>query len=269
MNDLDPHRWKEYSDEFSLQYYSVWPVKRHDPCFNVSGNIYPGCFPLSVAVNCILRFSKTGERVLDPYVGSGTTLVACAMLNRSGIGVDVNPEAESVVQKRLSLVTEREPRLKKALQAQRFIPGDSRDLSFLGDASIDLAIAHPPYLDMKDYGPKGTYHHLSQYREFLRATFDEVHRVLKPERYSCIQVAPYAAQHAALHYITYEMADQVGFRFVDEVIILFQDYVGYSSSSSGRVSTARRKVSFGKCRSIATNSFLHNHEYIVFFQKQK
>jgi ParB/RepB/Spo0J family partition protein len=269
INDLEPDRWKEYSDEYNLQCYSVWPVKRHDPYFNVSGNIYPGCFPLTVAVNCILRFSKMGERVLDPCVGSGTTLIACAMLNRSGIGVDVNPEAQSAKDKRFMLVMEREPRLEKALQAQHFVPGDSRDLSFLGDASIDLVVTHPPYLDMKDYGPKGTYHHPSEYREFLRATFNEVHRVLKPQRYFCIQIAPYAARHAALHYMTYQIADQVGFRFVDEVIILFEDYVGYSSSASGRVSTARRKVSFGKYRSIATNSFLHNHEYVVLFQKQK
>jgi DNA modification methylase len=162
-----------------------------------------------------------------------------------------------------------QPRLRKALRAQRFIPGDSRDLSALEDASIDLAITHPPDLDMKDYGPKGTYHDPSCYRRFQAAVFSEVHRVLKPWRYFCIQIAPYAGKHLSLHYLTYELADEVGFRFVDEVIILFQDYLGYSSSASGRVSTARRKVSFGKCRSITTNSFLHNHEYVVFFQKQK
>jgi len=269
INDLDQRRWKEYADRFNLQYYSVWPVTRHDHYFGVSGNIYAGCFPLVVPINCILRFSKVGDRVLDPYVGSGTTLVACAMLNRMGVGVDVNPEAQSATEKRFSLVMQREPRLEKALRAQRFIPGESRDLSFLGDASIDLVIAHPPYLAMKDYSTKGTYHHPSQYREFLRATLNEVRRVLKPQKYICIQIAPYAARHAALHYMTYQIADQAGFCFVDEVIILFQDYVGYSSSASGRVSTARRKVSFGKYRSIATNSFLHNHEYVVFFQKQK
>lgn len=266
-NDLDPHRWKEYSDEYGLQYYSVWPVKRHDPYFSVSGNIYPGCFPLAVAVNCILRFSKMGERVLDPYVGSGTTLVACAMLDRSGIGVDVNPEAESVVQKRFSLVTEREPRLKKALQAQRFIPGDSRDLSFLQTDSLDLAIGHPPYLDMKDYGEKGTCHRTSEYSQFLRQSFAEIHRVLKPLRYLCIQIAPFSAKHLPLHYLAYQIAEETGFSFVDEVIVLFQDYVGYSSSASGRISTANSKTAFGKFRSIATNTFLHSHEYILLFQK--
>lgn len=269
INDLEPHRWKEYSDEYDLQCYSVWPVKRHDPYFNVSGNIYPGCFPLTVAVNCILRFSKAGERVLDPCVGSGTTLVACAMLNRSGIGVDVTPQAQSAKDKRFMLVMEREPRLKKALCAQRFVQGDSRDLSLLGDASIDLVIAHPPYLDMKDYGPKGTYHGPSEYREFLRATFNEVHRVLKPQRHFCVQIAPYAAKHQPLHYLVYQVADEAAFGFVDEAIVLFQDYVGYSSSASGRISTANSKTAFGKFQSIATNTFLHSHEYILFLRKKE
>jgi ParB/RepB/Spo0J family partition protein len=267
VNDLDPHRWKEYADQYGLQYYSTWSVRRHDPFFRVSGNVYPGCFPVSVAVNCILRFSRIGDHVLDPCVGSGTTLVACAMFDRLGVGIDVNAEAKSALQRRFSLVMKREPRLKRALCAQRFILGDSRDLSFLGAASVDLAIAHPPYFGMKYYGPKGTYHHPSEYREFLRETFSEVRRVLKPQRYFCIQIAPYAAKHQPLHYLVFQVADEAGFRFADEAIVLFLDYVGYSSSASGRVSTANSKTTFGKFRSIATNSLLHNHEYLLIFTK--
>jgi DNA modification methylase len=264
---LDPSKWKKYGDRDNLQFYSVWPTPKHDPFFRVTGNLYPGPFPMIVPVNCILRFSKVGDLVVDPFVGSGTTLVACAMLDRVGVGIDTNPGAQLATEKRFSLVIEGEPQLRKALQAQRFIQGDSRDLSFLRNESVDLVIAHPPYLDMKDYGPKGTYHHPSEYREFLTATFNELQRVLKPQRYFCIQIAPYAAKHLPLHYLTYQIADRAGFRFVDETIVFFGDYVGYSSSASGRISTADSKSAFGKHRSVVTNTFLHNHEYVLFFQK--
>jgi DNA modification methylase len=267
INDLDPRDWKVYADQHNLQYYSVWTVRRHDPYFKVSGSIYPGCFPLAVPLNCLLRFSRLGDLVLDPFVGSGTTLVACAMLDRFGIGVDVNPEARLAIEKRFSIVLEHEPRLKKTLEAQRFIEGDSRDLSFIGTDSIDLVITHPPYLDMKDYGLRATHQDPSRYEAFLTESFREIGRVLKPERYFCIQIAPYATKHLALHYFAYQIAKEVGFRYEDEAVIFYEDYVGYSSSGAGRCSTAHRKAAFGKYRSIATNTLLHNHEYVLFFKK--
>lgn len=38
-------------------------------------------------------FSKVGDLVLDPFVGGGTTLAACRLLNRRGIGFDIDPSA--------------------------------------------------------------------------------------------------------------------------------------------------------------------------------
>jgi len=38
----------------------------------------------------------------------------------------------------------------------KYILGDARDLRFMEDNSVDLIIAHPPYLDMMDYGPVAT-----------------------------------------------------------------------------------------------------------------
>ena len=134
INDLDPGRWKEYADKFSFQFHSVWPMsRRHDPFYGVNGTIYPGTFPMMVPINCILRYSREGELVLDPMAGSGTTLVACAMLNRLGLGIDLNPEAERAKEKRFDIVGLKDPKLKPKLERQRFILGDARDLQFLED----------------------------------------------------------------------------------------------------------------------------------------
>jgi DNA modification methylase len=97
-----------------------------------------------VPINYILRYKKESEVVLDPFVGSGSTLVACATLRRLGVGVDINPEAEKAKEKRFKLVLEKEPTLADWIKKQRFIQGDSRNLSFLPDSSIDLIVAHPP-----------------------------------------------------------------------------------------------------------------------------
>jgi len=269
INDLDPGKWKEYSDKYYLQFYSVWPMtRRHDPFFGVNGTIYSGCFPLIVPINCILRYTKENELVLDPFVGSGTTLVACGMLKRFGIGVDINPEAEKAKEKRFNAVREKDPSLADWLEKQKFIRGDSRDLSFLEDASVDLIIAHPPYLDMMDYGEKGTYRDVKEFTSSLGDSFREMLRVLKPDRFCCMQIGPYAGKHLPLHHIAHESALKSGFEFVDEIVLAFlADYVGYSSSVSGRDTGIMHKEAFAKWFSIAHNVYHHNHEYLIILRK--
>jgi len=269
INDLDPANWKEYSDRQYLQFYSVWQVtRRHDPFFGVNGTIYSGCFPLIVPVNCILRYTKENELVLDPLVGSGTTLVACAMLKRFGIGVDINPEAEIAKEKRFKAVLEKDSSLVDWLERQKFVQGDSRDLSFIQDSSVDLIIAHPPYLDMMDYGERGTHTDIKEYQQFLSDSLKEMLRVLKLGRFCCIQIAPYAAKHLPLHHIALEKALSVGFEFIDEIVLAFlADYIGYSSSVSGRDTPIMHKEAFAKWFSIAHNVYHHNHEYLLILRK--
>lgn len=52
---------------------------------------HPAPYPVELPRRCIKLFSYVGDTVLDPFLGSGTTLVASAMTGRRGIGFDVNP----------------------------------------------------------------------------------------------------------------------------------------------------------------------------------
>ncbi|MFO0937758.1 MAG: DNA methyltransferase [Gemmataceae bacterium] len=54
---------------------------------------YPARLHPLTASRLVAAFSKPGERVLDPFCGSGTTLVESMILNRQAIGVDLNPLA--------------------------------------------------------------------------------------------------------------------------------------------------------------------------------
>jgi site-specific DNA-methyltransferase (adenine-specific) len=51
---------------------------------------HPSPYPLELPLRCIRLFSYVGDTVLDPFLGSGTTLIACHRLNRKGIGVEID-----------------------------------------------------------------------------------------------------------------------------------------------------------------------------------
>jgi site-specific DNA-methyltransferase (adenine-specific) len=67
---------------------------------------YPTQKPLALLERIVAASSNEGDLVLDPYCGSGTTLVAAQKLGRRWIGIDVNQEAVEVAVKRLKPVTQ-------------------------------------------------------------------------------------------------------------------------------------------------------------------
>jgi site-specific DNA-methyltransferase (adenine-specific) len=56
------------------------------------GASHPTQKPLPLMMELVALFSSLGETVLDPFLGSGTTLVACARLGRKGIGIEADPK---------------------------------------------------------------------------------------------------------------------------------------------------------------------------------
>lgn len=65
-----------------------------------AGNGHPAAFPRELARRCILLGSRTGETVLDPFGGSGTTGLAAMELARRAILVELNPSYAQLGRKR-------------------------------------------------------------------------------------------------------------------------------------------------------------------------
>jgi site-specific DNA-methyltransferase (adenine-specific) len=53
---------------------------------------HPAPFPIELPRRCIKLFSYTSDTVLDPFLGSGSTLLACMAEKRKGIGVDIDKQ---------------------------------------------------------------------------------------------------------------------------------------------------------------------------------
>lgn len=68
--------------------------------------LHPTIKPLPFIKNLIINSSQENQVVLDPFIGSGTTAVACKELNRKYIGFELNPKFYEIANDRLNDVTQ-------------------------------------------------------------------------------------------------------------------------------------------------------------------
>lgn len=98
---------------------------------------YPTQKPILLLEQIIQLVTDHGDIVLDPFCGSGTTLVAAKLLGRSAIGIDISEEAVEMTRRRLAAPTKTESNLlKNGLDSYR--TANSEALSLLN------GIAHTP-----------------------------------------------------------------------------------------------------------------------------
>lgn len=62
---------------------------------------HPAMFPLKLAQDHIISWSNENDTVLDPFMGSGTTGVACKMLNRNFIGIELDENYFKIAKERI------------------------------------------------------------------------------------------------------------------------------------------------------------------------
>lgn len=63
---------------------------------------HPAIFPEQLAIDHILTWSKPGDLILDPFMGSGTTAKAAVLTDRLYIGYEISREYCDIANKRLS-----------------------------------------------------------------------------------------------------------------------------------------------------------------------
>ena len=67
-------------------------------------NAPPTQKPVKLIEWCLLNYSKPGDLILDPFLGSGTTAVACKRTGRNFIGIEKEPKYVEIALKRLEKV---------------------------------------------------------------------------------------------------------------------------------------------------------------------
>ena len=172
---------------------------------------HPAPFSFTDVSRLVKFFSKPGETVLDPFVGVGSTLKACALEGRRGIGFELNPRYASLARERI----DKEVRsLLKPRVEQEVREGDSRLLAKrLAADSVDFVVTSPPYWNIlhkedhkanqerKDHDLDTRYGddprdlgNIESYEDFLAnlvSILGACAKPLKPKRYMAVVVSDF------------------------------------------------------------------------------
>jgi DNA modification methylase len=177
QNDLNDLTGKEW-----IKFTRTWFVCDSPRYWrNKDSELHPARFPEELVAEFVSFFTKQGGFVLDPFVGSGATLVACAEQGRVGLGVELNPRYARTAVRR-----------SEGLQPPQIVlPGDARrlgqtdfwaerravleagGLSFRrGLPQFDFIITSPPYWQMLRTSRGGV---LSKHKERAAQGLDTVY----------------------------------------------------------------------------------------------
>ena len=72
--------------DFNSWFRQIWNIP------GASTRTHPAPFPLELASRLVRMFSFTNDTVLDPFCGTGTTMIATIRYGRNSIGIDIDPE---------------------------------------------------------------------------------------------------------------------------------------------------------------------------------
>ena len=138
LNDLTPTEWIKFQKSWFMHNP---PPRRRDV------RRHPAKFPETLAQEFIEFFTKRGATVLDPMVGTGSTLIACLRSGRNGVGIELNPDYAETARR---LVEEERTRLGEAAKALHveIHTADAADMQALDLPEVDYVLTSPPYWNM-------------------------------------------------------------------------------------------------------------------------
>lgn len=263
LNDLDGKEWLRHS-------ISVWNIIKTPEERKLH---HPAMFPLELCERLIKIFTKKGNIVLDPFFGSGSTLISAKKSQRKAIGFEINKEYIELFKERIKQKDLFSFDIKSKQQEKYFRiyhKNANLILEKLNENSIDLCLTSPPYWDIlrmkrsADYKEIRPYSddqddlgNIEDYNTFLlklKEIFKQVYKILKANKF-CIIIQMDIRKKDKLytfHVDTINFMRDIGFE-LDDIIIW------------------DRKMEYNNLRPLGyPYVFRVNriHEYILLFQKR-
>jgi len=193
--DLDGKTWTKWS-------ISIWDIVKTSDERKLG---HPAMFPVELCERLIRVYTRIGDVVLDPFMGTGSTLIAARRLFRKGIGFELYEYYVQIAKERLEkgiirpleLFNEKLSHIIKNIDYEPVIVNDdARNLDkYLESGTVDMVLTSPPYFNVhrrertsdrkerKPYGddPRdlGNINNYNKFMNELTKIFEKIYKVLK------------------------------------------------------------------------------------------
>lgn len=260
INEINLLRWKEYEDVLTD---SLWVLDKRDTSGAHWGG-YWGNFIPQIPRQMMLRYTKRNDWVLDPFVGSGTTLIECKRLGRNGIGIELNP---SVIHKARELIA-KEPDTYHTIAD--VVAGDSASVNLKEIFAqhqvrrVQLVVMHPPYHDIIKFSDNSQDLSNAPTTEVFLKMFcrviDNLTPWLESERYLALVIGD-----------KYSKGEWVPLGFYCMQEVLKRNYTLKSIIVKNFEETRgkRNQKELWRYRALVGGFYVFKHEYIFVFRKGK
>jgi 16S rRNA G966 N2-methylase RsmD len=258
INEIDLNRWKEYEEIITD---SLWLIERRDSS-GVHRADYWGNFVPQIPHQLLQRYTRRGDWVLDPFAGSGTTLIESQRLGRNSLGLEL--QSRMVEHVRTLVAAEANPfgTVTTVEQADSTTCDMRALLERYGARSAQLAILHPPYHDIirfsDDARDLSAAASTDAFLDLISAVAANVAAVLDRKRYLALVIGDKYAQGEwiPLGFLTMQAIMSQGFRLKSIVVKNFEGTAG-----------KRQQKELWRYRALVGGFYVFKHEYIFVLQK--
>mgnify|MGYP000014696040 FL=1 len=257
-NDLNLNKWKKYDYIITD---SLWIFNKRDSS-GAHNAKYWGNFIPQIPNQLIQRFTKAGETVLDPFVGSGTTLIEARRLKRNSIGIDISTEAINLCRENLDKENKDDNVFTELINDDSLKFDLSQILSKHKIKKVQLIILHPPYWDIIKFTEResdlSNIKTLNQFLSAVEKCVTNFSDYLEKKRHLALVIGDkYSkSEWIPLGFLSMQKIILQGFRLKSIIVKNFED------------TTAKRKQKeLWRYRALAGGYYIFKHEYIFIFQK--
>ena len=255
FNDFDMQNWKSLGD---IETDSLWIIDKRDNSGKNDG-FYHGNFVPQIPRQLIKRYTKAGDVVLDPFVGSGTTVYEAETLGRNCIAIDLKADMVSYIQQKMSdASSENFFEIFQADSADSSTPDKVRAvLTKHNRRNVQLAVLHPPYFDIVKFSDNpndlSNAESLFKFLEQFGKVVENVVSVLEKGRYLAIVIGDKysVGQWYPLGFYCMQEAMRQGLT-LKSVIVKNMD------GNRGK----KNQNSIWRYRALASDYYIFKHEYI-------
>ncbi|HQD34597.1 MAG TPA: DNA methyltransferase [Bacteroidales bacterium] len=260
INDLNLNQWKTYDNIITD---SLWILHKRDNSGAHNGG-YWGNFIPQIPNQFLQRYTKKNEWVLDPFLGSGTTLIECKRLGRNGIGIELQPEVVELAKTNISLETNIFNVRTEIINADSTKLNFKDELKKLNIPSVQFLILHPPYWDIIKFSDNpndlSNASSIDNFLDLLGKVVDNTYNILDNNRYMALVIGD---KYSKGEWIP------LGFYCMQEVLkrgyILKSIIVKNFEETKGKMN----QKELWRYRALAGGFYVFKHEYIFLFKKLK